>query len=142
MKSQRKTHRNFQKSGMLFKPSFTHTHTYVCESLYVCVLSHFSHVQLFATPWTEARQVPLSMDSPGKNPGMGCHALLQGIFRTQESNLGPLSLRNCQVYSLPLASLVYMHTYKCICAPVYNFRRSYHFYGAHPSIHTTDHVLS
>ena len=27
----------------------------------VCVLSHFSHVQLFATPWTVAHQAPLSM---------------------------------------------------------------------------------
>ena len=26
-------------------------------------------------------------DSPGKNTGMGCHALLQGIFSTQGSNL-------------------------------------------------------
>ena len=26
-------------------------------------------------------------DSPGKNTGMGCHALLQGIFPTQGSNL-------------------------------------------------------
>ena len=26
-----------------------------------CVLSHFSHVQLFATPWTVACQPPLSM---------------------------------------------------------------------------------
>ena len=27
-------------------------------------------------------------DSPGKNTGMGCHALLQEIFPTQGSNLG------------------------------------------------------
>ena len=27
----------------------------------VCVLTHFSHVQLCATPWTVARQAPLSM---------------------------------------------------------------------------------
>ena len=27
-------------------------------------------------------------DSPGKNIGVGCHALLQGIFPTQGSNLG------------------------------------------------------
>ena len=27
-------------------------------------------------------------DSPGKNTGVGCHALLQGIFPTQGSNLG------------------------------------------------------
>ena len=26
-------------------------------------------------------------DFPGKNTGMGCHSLLQGIFPTQESNL-------------------------------------------------------
>ena len=29
-----------------------------------CVLSHFSHVQLFVTPWTVAHQVPLSMGYP------------------------------------------------------------------------------
>ena len=28
-------------------------------------------------------------DSPGKNTGVGYHALLQGIFPTQGSNLGP-----------------------------------------------------
>ena len=27
-------------------------------------------------------------DSPGKNTGVGCHALFQGIFPTQGSNLG------------------------------------------------------
>ena len=27
----------------------------------MCVLSHFSNVQLFATLWTRARQAPLSM---------------------------------------------------------------------------------
>ena len=32
-------------------------------------------------------------DSPGKNPGMGCHFLLQGIFTTQESNPGLLHCR-------------------------------------------------
>ena len=34
---------------------------YFCV-LYACVLSHFSHVWLFVTPWTVARQVPLSME--------------------------------------------------------------------------------
>ena len=28
------------------------------------------------------------VDSPGKNIGVGCHALLPGIFPTQGSNLG------------------------------------------------------
>ena len=30
----------------------------------VCVLSCFSHVWLFVTPWSEARQTPLSMEFP------------------------------------------------------------------------------
>ena len=46
------------------------------------VLSCLSRVQLFVTPWTVARQAPL-WDSPGKSTGVGCHALLQGIFLTQ-----------------------------------------------------------
>ena len=32
-------------------------------------------------------------DSPGKNTGVGCHSLLQGIFLIQESNLGLLHWR-------------------------------------------------
>ena len=37
-----------------------------------------------ATPWTAAHQAPLCpWDSPRKNPGGGCHFLLQGIFLTQ-----------------------------------------------------------
>ena len=32
-------------------------------------------------------------DSPGKNTGVGCHALLQGIFLTQELNPGLLYCR-------------------------------------------------
>ena len=35
------------------------------------------------TPWSAARQAPSPWDSPGKNTGVGCHFLLQGIFRTQ-----------------------------------------------------------
>ena len=30
-------------------------------------------------------------DSPDKNTGVGCHALLQGIFLTQQSSLGLLN---------------------------------------------------
>ena len=30
------------------------------------------------TPWTVARQAPLSMAFSGKNTGVGCHSLLQG----------------------------------------------------------------
>ena len=46
-----------------------------------------SHVQLFATTWTVAARLLCSWDFPGKNTGVGCHFLLQGIFLTQGSNL-------------------------------------------------------
>ena len=34
--------------------------------------------------WTAAHQAPLSMDSPVKNTGVGCHAHVRGIFLTQD----------------------------------------------------------
>ena len=43
-------------------------------------------------------------DSPGKNTGVNCHALLQGIFLTQELNPGLLCCRQSpalQMHSLP-----------------------------------------
>ena len=42
------------------------------------MLSRFSRVRLFVTPWTVARRAPLS--------GVGCHALLQGSFLSQGLN--------------------------------------------------------
>ena len=42
-------------------------------------------------------------DSPGKNIGVGCHALLQGIFLTWRSNPCLLGLKHWQTGSLPLA---------------------------------------
>ena len=41
-------------------------------------------------------------DFPGKNTGVGCHFLLQGIFLTQESNP---CLLHCQWLLLPLSHL-------------------------------------
>ena len=41
--------------------------------------------------------------SPGKNTGVGCHALLQGIFPTKGSNPCLLCLLHWQVGSLPPA---------------------------------------
>ena len=54
--------------------------------------------------WTVAHQAPLSsVHSLGKNTGVGCHALLQGIFLIQGSNLHLLSLLHWEVGSLLLA---------------------------------------
>ena len=50
------------------------------------VFSHFNHVRLFLAHWTVAARLLCPWDSPGKNTGVGCHALLQGIFPTRGSN--------------------------------------------------------
>ena len=42
---------------------------------------------------------------PGRNTGVGCHLLLQGMFLPQGSNLHLLHLRQWQVNSLPLSHL-------------------------------------
>ena len=64
-------------------------------------MSVLSRVRLFATPWTVARQAPLSMELPGKNTGVRCHFLLQGVFLTQGLKLPLLCPLPWQVDSLP-----------------------------------------
>ena len=67
------------------------------------MLSHFSRVQLCATPRTVARQASLPMGFSGKQTSVGSHSLLQGIFLTQGSNLHLLHILYQQTGSLPLA---------------------------------------
>ena len=74
-----------------------------CESFLLMCMRSFS---LFVTPWTVVRQAPLSMGFPSKNPGVGCHFLLQEIFPTQGSNPHLLRLLHWQADSLPLSHLV------------------------------------
>ena len=59
-------------------------------AILACMLSGFSCAQIFVTLRTIAHQVPLG-ESPGKNTGMGCHALLQGIFLIQGLKLSLVS---------------------------------------------------
>ena len=46
-------------------------------------MKSLSHVWLFATPWVIVYQAPPSMGFSGKDTGVGCHFLFQGIFLTQ-----------------------------------------------------------
>ena len=46
----------------------------------------------FSTPWTVATRLLCPWVFQGKNTGVGCHFLLQGIFPTQGSNLSLLHL--------------------------------------------------
>ena len=69
----------------------------------VRMLSRLGCVPLFATLWTVACQALCPRDSPGKNPGVGCQALLQGTFPTQGLNPRLSCLLHWQAGSLPLA---------------------------------------
>ena len=89
------------------------------SSLYACVLNHFSCVWLFATPWTVATSLLCPRESPSKNTGVGCHALLQGIFPNQGSNLCLLCLLNWQAGSLllvpPGKPRVFLNKFNTLC---------------------------
>ena len=71
---------------------------HVCTRLFaqscptLCDPMHWSPPGFPGGPW----------DSLGQNTGVGCHALLQGIFLIQGSNLCLLCLLHWQVGSLPL----------------------------------------
>ena len=70
-----------------------------CVCMCVCVLIHVrlcnpmdsTSSSRFLRPW----------DSPGKNTGVGCHFLLQGIFPTHRWHPSLLHLRHWQVDSFP-----------------------------------------
>ena len=58
--------------------------TWAFRCLHVCVLSR---IWLFETPLDFTPWLLCPWESPGKNTGGGCHALLQGTFPTQGSHL-------------------------------------------------------
>ena len=61
-------------------------------------LSHFSRVQLCATPETAAHKAPHPWDSPGKNTGVGFHFLLQCMKVKSESEVA----QSCPTLSDPM----------------------------------------
>ena len=64
----------------------------VASVAYDSVQPHGLQISRLLCPW----------DSPGKNTGVGCHALLQEIFPTQGSNLSLQGLLYWLAGSLPL----------------------------------------
>ena len=71
-----------------------------------CASVHTESLQLCPTLYDPVNCSPpgssIHGKSPGKNTGVGCHALLQGIFPTQGSNLHLLCLLRWQAGSLAL----------------------------------------
>ena len=86
--------------------SFTEN-VYICTQPCACACL-LSHVLPFVTLWTVAHQISLSIDSPGKNTGVGGHVLLQRTFLTQGSNPG---LQHCRQILYCLSPLFYSHLF-------------------------------
>ena len=65
---------------------------YICVCVYIYITITCEVAQLCPTICNPMDCRPSGSsahgDSPGKNTGVGCHALLQGIFSTQGSNPG------------------------------------------------------
>ena len=74
--------------------------------LLLLLLSRFSPVRLCGIQRRQPTRLLCPWDSQGKNTGVGCHALLQGIFPTQKMNLHLLHLLHWLVGSLPPGHLV------------------------------------
>ena len=77
---------------------FSSVHGTFSRINHMLLLSHFSYVRLCATPQTAAHQAPLSLDSPGKNTGVGCHFLLQCMKVKSESEVA----QSCLTPSNPM----------------------------------------
>ena len=63
---------------------------------YLCVLRHSVVSDSLCPRGLQPARLLCPWDSPGKNTGVGCHALLQRIFPTQGSNWGLLWLLHCR----------------------------------------------
>ena len=78
------------------EPTLTHHHHQ--ESI-VHIRVHAKPLQSCPSPsdpWNVASRLLCPWDSPGKNTGVGCHALLQGIFLIQGLNPRLLELLHCR----------------------------------------------
>ena len=66
--------------------------------MHACMLSCFSCVQLCATQGQQPTRLPCPWDSQGKNPGVGCHFLLQCMKVKSESEV----VLSCPTLSDPM----------------------------------------
>ena len=95
------------QSTPVFLPGKSHgQRSLVGYSLWVCKkwtqLRDWAHTKCNRELKLLFKEKICSWNSPGKNAGVGCYALLQGIFLTQGSNPSFLCLLHRQVGSLPL----------------------------------------
>ena len=101
----------------------------------VCILSCFSFVWLFVSLWTIIHQtrLPCPCDFPGKNTGVGCHAFLQGMFPTQESNPCLLHFLYWRYFFFKLLSL-YLCLNSFVCTTKINV---FNYVAIHSNIYSS-----
>ena len=115
----------------------SHSSTFLCN---VCTFSVIYNILLLLYLVTQScPNLPNPMDcnplgssvhggSPGKNTGMGCHAILQGIFLTQKLNWSLLHCRQIlnqlsypgSIFNPYICIYIYTHTHTlthtlCVC---------------------------
>ena len=75
--------------------------------LLLLLLSHFSRVQLCATPWTAVHHAPPSMGFSSQETGVGCHSLLQCMKVKSETEVSQWcpTLRDSMDSSPPCSSV-------------------------------------
>ena len=91
---------------------------------YFCLIAWVSEVKVSQSCLTLCDPMGCSLpgssvhgDFPGKNIGVGCHFLLQGIFPTQGSNLGLLPQRQifyCLSHQRYIDKTIYLQNFKAI----------------------------
>ena len=87
--------------------------------IHICMLSCFSHVWLFVTPWTVVARLLCPWDSPGKNTGVGSHFLLQGSSQPRDQTW--VSCISCIAGSLSLSHQGSHHSHLLSLKKEWNF---------------------
>ena len=85
----------------------------LCSRCFTHVLCWFTQLCLTLCDPTDSSPPGSSVhrDSPGKNTGMGCHALLQGIFPTQGLNPGLPHCRQIAYHLSHQGSILFLLTH-------------------------------
>ena len=97
--------------------TYTHTHIYIYTHINVYIHTHTymcSVAQSCPTLWPcglQPARFLCSWNFPGKNTGMGCSFLLQGIFLTQGSNLHLLCLLQADFFTTRATWEANIHIY-------------------------------
>ena len=100
------------------------------HGIFMLPAQSLSYARLFVATWTVACQLLLTRHYPGKNTGICCHFILQGIFSTRGSNPHLLHLLHWPVHSFPLCHLRNhaLCVFVCVCVYVWLEEEIWMFY--------------